>query len=82
MRRRCGSRERTVSYYHFGNVGYAISRLSQDILVAFEKRRQIAVIKETYRSQGKAGVLAVHFAEAPKPFSSEISADSMAEMSR
>jgi hypothetical protein len=64
VRNRGGKSERTTAYFDVRDFGHAISRLPQNILIAFWKRRQIAIFEETHRSQGKAGVPAVHFGKS------------------
>jgi hypothetical protein len=53
-----------MAYFDFTNFAHPISRLPQKVLIAFWKRRQIAIFEETHRSQGKAGVLAVHLGKS------------------
>src|ERR1700730_1160189 len=68
VRNRCGNSEQTMGYCDFRNFGHTISRFPQNILIALGKRRQIAIFEETHCSQGKAGVLAVHFGEGTQCF--------------
>jgi hypothetical protein len=47
VRNRGDKRERTMAYFDFRDFGHPISRLPQNILIAFGKRRQIVIFEET-----------------------------------